>query len=791
LDDGTFAAEQSWNPADDYPETSGQIVDEQAGTVRVNLRDFCLVDAVYADYRNAFERQSHLLTTPGAAVPVRSKVDGEGLRTKRGTLTIACPKGPEEGQEECTLAPRGGPTKIVIHATSSGNPDKSFSQELSTAISRRTSAFAHYYIDRNGEIFQLVDDNLRALHVGMKGFNADAVGIELFNNVGEPYDGRQIASLIRLIDFLATRYSIARPVRDSATGLTRHNAATDKIVLHGDVQSPQAISEAGPSASGVEPRCDPIGTFSSSADLQTVTDPNANPDAPCVYPTTPIPGNSAYPALADVVLDAIAVGNRTAGSQHTGVINTSGGDAFGRASSGKAGSVEFSVDSLAVSSGVGAGELTTVESRKILFVPAGGAPVNLTPGQVYTDVFISGDLNVSSTAQLLATGTIYLSPTGRIILNPSQSGDANSLRILVRGMPHLQGLIDATGTHGVVQIGSDSPGGKGGSIDVRTSAGQLLFLPTVVARGGNANSNDLPLIGIGATGGDVTVRWDQGHVFVGGGAGPLSKPPYFRVRLDGSSPTPPSYIGFELLDFPYNGTSGHDDDVSTIRRILLRALTPQQVGFTRGILTTGGMGAHGGGGMPGGTVGGAGGAGGSVSFAVASGLLTFRDADITTGADVEAVQADVFLEDRARHFYWSASGSLGGTGETNGGIGGQAGSIRVSGYTLAPAPNSFGSLASIIGFGGPGSPPTPSVTDVELDPAFTLGTVIQASYIAPPVVIGPQLPPQVLYRLRLDNESKAAGGSGGVPIAPALFAGSAGHFGSQGSGGAISGLPSH
>src|SRR6185503_12978644 len=85
---------------------------------------------------------------------------------------------------------------IVLHSTNSGNTNRTFNGELGWATSDCNGFFAHYYLDRNGSIYQIVDDATIAQHTRDSATlgigNDNSIGIEIFNNVGEPYDGRMI-----------------------------------------------------------------------------------------------------------------------------------------------------------------------------------------------------------------------------------------------------------------------------------------------------------------------------------------------------------------------------------------------------------------------------------------------------------------------------------------------------------------------------------------------------------------------------------------------------------------------
>ena len=106
------------------------------------------------------------------------------------------------------------PRLIVIHDTEMDNAEAALKVLHSQNSNGRVSA--HYLIANNGKLYQLVADNQRAWHAGAgswKGvtdINSVSIGIELDNNGSEPFDERQILSLIRLLDDLCTRLNIPR-----------------------------------------------------------------------------------------------------------------------------------------------------------------------------------------------------------------------------------------------------------------------------------------------------------------------------------------------------------------------------------------------------------------------------------------------------------------------------------------------------------------------------------------------------------------------------------------------------
>ncbi len=106
------------------------------------------------------------------------------------------------------------PQLIVLHFTD----QDSVAQALDTLRTRNSDGpvSAHYLIGRDGHIYQLVSDTLRAWHAGggrwgtITDVNSASIGIELDNDGDEPFPPAQIDSLIRLLSDLTTRWQIPR-----------------------------------------------------------------------------------------------------------------------------------------------------------------------------------------------------------------------------------------------------------------------------------------------------------------------------------------------------------------------------------------------------------------------------------------------------------------------------------------------------------------------------------------------------------------------------------------------------
>jgi N-acetylmuramoyl-L-alanine amidase len=106
------------------------------------------------------------------------------------------------------------PQLIVLHFTNQG----SVQQALDTLRTRNPDGpvSAHYLIGRDGHIYQLVSDTLRAWHAGpgrwgtITDVNSASIGIEIDNNGQVPFPPAQIASLVNLLTDLTTRWHIPR-----------------------------------------------------------------------------------------------------------------------------------------------------------------------------------------------------------------------------------------------------------------------------------------------------------------------------------------------------------------------------------------------------------------------------------------------------------------------------------------------------------------------------------------------------------------------------------------------------
>jgi N-acetylmuramoyl-L-alanine amidase len=102
---------------------------------------------------------------------------------------------------------------VVVHATVI---DSLAGTEVAFLDDKKRRVSAHYVIDRDGRVIQMVDERVAAWHAGVseldgrQGVNAFSVGVELVNrNDGkDPYPEAQVAALARIIRHLREHWDI-------------------------------------------------------------------------------------------------------------------------------------------------------------------------------------------------------------------------------------------------------------------------------------------------------------------------------------------------------------------------------------------------------------------------------------------------------------------------------------------------------------------------------------------------------------------------------------------------------
>jgi len=102
------------------------------------------------------------------------------------------------------------PNYVIIHFTA----QDSAAQTLKTFTIVKTQVSAHYVIGRDGHVYHMLNDYLRAWHAGVSKWgsitdmNSCSIGIELDNNGSEPFAPAQINSLLSLLATLKKNYNI-------------------------------------------------------------------------------------------------------------------------------------------------------------------------------------------------------------------------------------------------------------------------------------------------------------------------------------------------------------------------------------------------------------------------------------------------------------------------------------------------------------------------------------------------------------------------------------------------------
>ncbi|HKP04500.1 MAG TPA: peptidoglycan recognition family protein [Chthoniobacterales bacterium] len=94
--------------------------------------------------------------------------------------------------------------KVVLHCTEASL--NSTLAEFQNAVGRQVSA--HYVIDRNGDIYQMVEDSERANHC--RGANESSIGIEHVGKETDVLTEEQAAASAALIRWLLQQYDIPR-----------------------------------------------------------------------------------------------------------------------------------------------------------------------------------------------------------------------------------------------------------------------------------------------------------------------------------------------------------------------------------------------------------------------------------------------------------------------------------------------------------------------------------------------------------------------------------------------------
>jgi N-acetylmuramoyl-L-alanine amidase len=143
---------------------------------------------------------------------------GARAKVAAALLTLAlqaCAPAPQQSglPNQWLASPNFGerrPNFVILHHTSSATAERA----LATLTDPQRGVSAHYLIHRDGRLYQLVDERMRAWHAGdaywggNTDINSASIGIELDNDGEEPFAEPQIIALLALLADLRERYKI-------------------------------------------------------------------------------------------------------------------------------------------------------------------------------------------------------------------------------------------------------------------------------------------------------------------------------------------------------------------------------------------------------------------------------------------------------------------------------------------------------------------------------------------------------------------------------------------------------
>ncbi|MEO3402455.1 N-acetylmuramoyl-L-alanine amidase [Mucilaginibacter sp. CAU 1740] len=102
------------------------------------------------------------------------------------------------------------PNYVIIHYTA----QDSVKQTLNTFTLVKPQVSAHYVVSKDGKVYHMLNDYLRAWHAGISKWgsisdmNSCSIGIEIDNNGHEPFNDVQVKSLLALLSQLKKVYNI-------------------------------------------------------------------------------------------------------------------------------------------------------------------------------------------------------------------------------------------------------------------------------------------------------------------------------------------------------------------------------------------------------------------------------------------------------------------------------------------------------------------------------------------------------------------------------------------------------
>lgn len=148
----------------------------------------------YKHTNKVYKKQAKALLKPLTELPENPTIAGLTADYQAGTVNFNLRK----------------PNFVIIHHTA----QKSTKETLRTFTISRTQVSAHYVVGRDGKVYHMLNDYLRAWHAGvarwgsLSDINSTSIGIELDNNGNEPFSELQIKSLLTLLQDLKKKYGI-------------------------------------------------------------------------------------------------------------------------------------------------------------------------------------------------------------------------------------------------------------------------------------------------------------------------------------------------------------------------------------------------------------------------------------------------------------------------------------------------------------------------------------------------------------------------------------------------------
>lgn len=125
-------------------------------------------------------------------------------------------------------APKITPKIIVLHYTAGGTVDSNFkyfnnlyldNQRATLKKQSSLNVSAHFLVDKDGTVYQLIDPELFARHT--IGLNYCAIGVENIGSKSQPLTDKQLEANAELVKYLVKKYPIEYLIGHSEYGVFR------------------------------------------------------------------------------------------------------------------------------------------------------------------------------------------------------------------------------------------------------------------------------------------------------------------------------------------------------------------------------------------------------------------------------------------------------------------------------------------------------------------------------------------------------------------------------------------